>query len=180
MLGIGGVLLGKKIAAAAKAEAEVARVHKEQADAETQHARALQSAAEQRERVRHREVLIQEIQRIRILPHDGGWRKSIEGRIVEAKQLGGDDNSLRTQAIASLRELDAYEIKDLPYPASNLGFDPEGRRLYSCWFKDRVIRVWDSEIDETRTLALKGDGPLAFLYLTPAGSALLRRFSDHA
>jgi WD40 repeat protein len=162
MLGIGGLLLGKKIAATAKAKAEFARVQQEHAEAETQHARELQAAAEQRDRIHHREVLIQEIQRARILPHQGGWRKSIESRIVEATQLGGDDNSLRTQAIASLREPDAREVKNLPYPASNLVFDPQGRRLYSCGFEDRVIRVWDSQLDETRTLTLKGDGPFAF------------------
>jgi serine/threonine protein kinase/WD40 repeat protein len=124
--------------------------------------RAEAAAAQSRERIRQREVLIQEIQRIRILRHQSGWRKRIGGRIMEAKQLGGDDNSLRKEAIPSLRELDASERKNLLYPASHLAFDPQGRRLYSCWFQDRVIRVWDLEIDETRTLGLKGHGPFAF------------------
>src|SRR5262249_39473899 len=84
--GVGGIALGNMIAA---------------------HARVLQAEAEQRERIRHREGLIQEIQRTRILPHEDGWRKRIESRIVDAKDLGGDRGSLQTQAIASLRELDA-------------------------------------------------------------------------
>ena len=150
---------------------------------EKQHEAEERAAAEHREaqaqhreaQTQQREALIQQMQRVRILPHSGGWRKSIESRVVEAKQLGGNDNSLRTQAIAALRELDSEEFKNLPYPAWNLAFDPQGRRLYSSWFLDQVIRVWDSEIDETRTLALKGDGPFAFLpdgtpwQLAPAG-----------
>src|SRR5262249_30718723 len=44
---------------------------------------------------------------------------------------------------------------------------PQERRLYSCWSQDQVIRVWDRETEETRTLALKGDGPFAF---RPAGT----------
>jgi WD40 repeat protein len=140
-LGVGGMALGNMIAAVAKNK---------------------QHEAEQRERIRHREVLIQEIQRTRILPHENGWRKRIESRIVEAKGLGGDSSSLQTQTIASLRELDALELKDLPHAASALAFEPSGRRLYSSWFRDQAIRVWDYETEETRTLTLKGDGPFAF------------------
>jgi serine/threonine protein kinase/WD40 repeat protein len=141
----------------------LAYVRTQHAEARAEHAIALQAEAEKRERIRQREVLIQDLQRIRILPHGNGWQKEIKSRIIEAKQLGGgDDNSLRTQAIASLRELDASQSKDLPYPASHVAFDPQGRWLYSCWSRNHVIRVWNSEIDETRTLTLKGHGPFAF------------------
>jgi serine/threonine protein kinase len=112
-LGIGGVALGNKIAAVARAETQVARAKQERAVADAQHARTLQTEAEQRERMRQRDVLIQEIQQIWMLPHSSGWRKSIEGRIVQAKALGGDDDSLRTHAIAALHELDAFASKDL-------------------------------------------------------------------
>ena len=160
--GHGGIALGNKIAATAAAEAESAQVKQENAEAEARHEGELRVAAEQREQIRKREVLIQEIQRIRIIPHNSGWRKLIESRIIEAKGLGGDDNSLRTQAIASLRELDAYREQGPPLPRLASGLRSSGRRLYSCWFQDQVIRVWDRETDETRTLTLKGDGPFAF------------------
>jgi serine/threonine protein kinase/WD40 repeat protein len=161
-LGIGGVALGKKIAAVAKAETEMAIAKQQQAAADAQHARTLQTEAEQRERLRQRDVQFQEIQQIWIMPHRDAWRKSIERRIVEARGLGGDVRSLQTHAIAALRELDAQAAKDLPYPASNLAFDLQGRRLYSSWFQNQAIRVWDGERDETRTLEIKGDGPFAF------------------
>jgi serine/threonine protein kinase/WD40 repeat protein len=139
------------------------------AEADATHARVLQSEAEQRERIRHREVLIHDIQRIRILPHADGWRKRIESRIVEAKDLGGDHGSLQTEASASMAGLDAQQLRDLHYPASNLSFDPQGRRLFSCSGEDQVIRIWDHETEETRSLAQKGDGPYAF---SPDGSPL--------
>ncbi len=126
------------------------------------HYRAEAAAAQARERIRHREVLVQEIQRIRMSSHVNGWRKSIEAKIVEAMNLAPDDGSLRPQAIGALRELDAYEEKGLPYPASSLAFDPPGRRLSSCWEMDQVIRVWDRETDEKRIFKLKGSGPFGF------------------
>jgi WD40 repeat protein len=147
-LGIAGIMLGERMAATAQAEARNLEIQRD--------------AALEQERIRHREVQIQAIQRTRILPHEDGWRKRIESRIVEAKGLGGDSGSLQTQAIASLRELDAHELKDLPHAASALAFEPSGQRLYSCWFPDQAIRVWDDETEETRTLTLKGDGPFAF------------------
>jgi serine/threonine protein kinase/WD40 repeat protein len=147
-LGVGGIVLGNKIAATAEAEKHAAQVERD--------------AAIEREQIRQREVLIQDIQRIRILPHVGAWRKRIESRIIEAKDLGGNSGSLQTQAIASQSELDAHEIKDLPYAASALAFDPSGRRLYSCWLGEQVVRIWDRDTDEKRTLTLKGDGPFAF------------------
>jgi serine/threonine protein kinase/WD40 repeat protein len=161
-LGVGGFALGNKIAAIANAETEISTAKRKQAEAAADHARVLQAEAEERERIRHREVLIQGIQRIRILPHVDGWRKQIQSRIVEAKALGGDRGSLQSEAIASLGGLDAHELKDLPYPASSLAFDPQGRRLYSCWGADQVIRAWDYETEKTQTLSLHGDGPFAF------------------
>jgi serine/threonine protein kinase/WD40 repeat protein len=161
-LGFGGVALGNKIAAVAHAETQIAKAKQQQAAADARHARTLQGEAEQRERMRQSDVLLQEIQQIWFLPHQGAWRKSIERRIVEAKGLGGDIGSLQTHAIAALRELDAHTAKDLPYAASNLAFDPQGRRLYSSWFQNQVVRVWDSETDETRTLEIKGEGPFGF------------------
>jgi serine/threonine protein kinase len=161
-LGIGGLVLGERDAARGQAEARAARLDEARAQAEARNLEIQRDAALEQERIRKSEVRVQELQRIRILPHDAGWRKRIEGRIIEAKELGGDSGTLRTQAIASLRELDAFERKDLPYAASNLAFDPQSRRLYTCWFQDRVIRVWDQKTEETRTLALKGGGPFAF------------------
>jgi serine/threonine protein kinase/WD40 repeat protein len=140
-LGIGGIVLGEKIAANYKLERDAAR---------------------EQERLRKSEVLVQDVQRIRILPHQEGWRKRIHGRIVDAKDKGGDSGSLQTEAIASLSGLDAHELKDVPHPASSLSFDPKGRRLYSSWAQDQVIRAWDYEADESRTLAIRGDGPFAF------------------
>jgi serine/threonine protein kinase/WD40 repeat protein len=147
-LGIGSFAWAEKGASEARAQARALTIERD--------------AAIEREQIRQREVLVQEIQRIRILPHGAEWRKAVESRIRQAKGLGGEDNPIRTQAVASMRELDAHQLKDLHYPASNLAFDPQGRRLYSCWSQDQVIRAWDSVTDEARTLALKGDGPFAF------------------
>jgi serine/threonine protein kinase/WD40 repeat protein len=148
-LAIGSIVLGERIAATAKAETRAAQVER---DAVVERGRAFQM------------LTIQIIQRIRLTTHRNGWRKSIDKHIVEAVALAneGDYAILRPQAIGALRELDAHETKDLPYAASNLAFDPQGRRLFSCWQADQVIRVWDRETDEKRTLGIKGEGPFAF------------------
>jgi serine/threonine protein kinase/WD40 repeat protein len=160
-LGIGGVILGNISAAVAKAKVDLAQAKQKQAEADAQHAR-LQAAAEHRDRVHQRELLVQGIRRIQMSAHRQGWRKLIDSMVDQAMQLGQDDGTLRPQAIGALRELDAHETKDLPYTASNLAFDPQGRRLFSCWQADQAIRVWDRETDEKRTLGIKGEGPFAF------------------
>ena len=88
-------------------------------------------------RLRERELLVQEIQRIRMATHVNGWRKTIESKLVQANQLRQDDGTLRPQAFASLVEPDATLTKDLPYPASFLAFDPEGRGFSVAGFKTR-------------------------------------------
>jgi serine/threonine protein kinase len=155
LLGAGGLILGKNIAAHAEAEAK--HFHEKQVE------------AEQRARILQREALVQDIERINLTPHHSGWRKLIESKVVQGTGLGEDDGRFRTHAIGALRELDAVRSKELPYGAASLAFDPQGRRLFSCSDQDQVIRVWDRETDEKRTLALKGDGPFAF---RPDGTAL--------
>jgi WD40 repeat protein len=34
--------------------------------------------------------------------------------------------------------------------------------MYSSWYKDQAIRIWDRETDQTQTLKIQGDGPFAF------------------
>src|SRR5205823_2073341 len=123
LLGAGGLVLGKNIAAHAKAESE--------------HFREKQVEAEQRARILQREALVQDIERINLTPHHSGWRKLIDSKVVQGTGLGKDDGRLRGHAIGALRDLDAVPAKDLPYGASALAFDPQGRRLFSCSDQDQ-------------------------------------------
>jgi serine/threonine protein kinase/WD40 repeat protein len=156
-LAVGGVVLGNQIAVAAEARTRAAEGERD--------------AAIERERIQRREALIQEIQKIRMTSHRGGWRREVESRITRAAGLSDEKGPLQRQAIGALRELDAEAIKDLPHPASSLTFDPSGRRIYSTWFKDRAVRVWNREApNPPRLLKVQGDGPLAF---RPDGTPLL-------
>jgi serine/threonine protein kinase/WD40 repeat protein len=149
MVAIGSVALSEGRARAAKAETRAVQL---QSEAAAERARTLQLLS------------VQIIERIRLSTHLSGWRKSIEKQISEAAGAAteSDRGFLRSQAIASLRELDAVEEKELQYAASNLAFEPQGRRLFSCWERDQVIRVWHRETDKQQTLKIKGDGPFAF------------------
>src|SRR5262249_16908856 len=113
LLGIGGLMLGEKVAAPARAETRAARSQPHPVQVE-------RDAAMERDRVHQREALIQEMQRIRMGSHQNGWRREVERRLTQADGLGGDRGALQPQAVGSLRELDAQTIKDLPYPASSL------------------------------------------------------------
>ena len=81
----------------------MAQTKQEQAEAEAKHNGELAAAAQEQVRVREREVLVQEIQRIRMATHLTAGGKRSRARLVQATQLGQDDGTLRPQAIASLR-----------------------------------------------------------------------------
>ena len=86
-----------------------------------------------------REVLVQEIQRIRLSPHHRGLAES--GR--EQDQSGCPVGRGRWQVSHSGHRASASWMrsaaKDLPYAATFLKFDPQGRRVFSCWDQDQVI-----------------------------------------
>jgi serine/threonine protein kinase/WD40 repeat protein len=140
MIGAGGWIAGRRIAAEAIA----------------------------REQTQRRESLIQQLQRRRLSLHRDGWSTQLWDLINQAKTIPGDDSTLRNEAAATLIGLDArapVQFKD--FGASSVAFDPEGRRLLMGGVVDpeggfQGAKLWD---DATRRLLDLGDaakGPVGF------------------
>ncbi len=133
------------------------------AQAETREAAQRHLAEAQR-----RELLLQQIQYIRMTRHISGWSQKVWGMAIEAAGINRDERAnLQSQAAATLAGLDARRQKSFPFTADALAFDPSGKLVMAV--PDGKVRVWDETTDQTQEFESAGPGVLAF---RPAGTAL--------
>jgi WD40 repeat protein len=129
--------------------------------------------AEAEDREQQRESLLQQMQNVRLLPHQvlpaNHWLHDGWDRVRRAAEIRKDD-VLRDQAAAFLSDIDARIAKTIyDIDASSVAFDAEGRRLLIGGSVKYEAGIWDSQTDETQKLGLTGAGPVTF---RPDGTAL--------
>ncbi|HEX8199803.1 MAG TPA: serine/threonine-protein kinase, partial [Isosphaeraceae bacterium] len=140
MIGAGGWIAGKRIAAVAIA----------------------------REQSQRRESLIQQIQRRRLSPHRNGWSDQLWDLVNQIRAIPGDDSTLRNEAAATLFGLDARSpLRFEDFGASSVAFDREGKRLLMGGVEDRVraprkTKLWDGEARQLHELRSTAKGPVGF------------------
>ncbi len=124
--------------------------------------------AEQNARAFRREALIQEIQKIRLTPHEAGWSQRAWDLVERAATIRAD-TGLRDQAAGALAGLDAIAVKTFEKPSSSVAWDALGTRLITGGFSDQdgrptqAARVWDSDTDRIVHVSERGGaGPVGF------------------
>lgn len=98
--------------------------------------------AQEQERLRQREVLVERLQRVRLRDRTNGW-STRAGELVRAAASIRRDEDLRDFAAAGLDGLDAHVIKQFPeFAASSVAFDARGRRLLLGGFDERSAHLY--------------------------------------
>src|SRR5262249_21183512 len=130
---------------------------------------------------RRREVLLQQIQRIRLNQRDTGWSADA-WQLAKAAADIRRDQELRTQAAALLSGLDLERVGRFDAPgASSLAFDLGQQRLLLGGTTREPARVLDLRSGSIIQSAQQpGAGPVVFrggsaVQLTSIGSALVLR-----
>ncbi len=120
--------------------------------------RAERAAEEQR-----REVLLQQVLRLRLTAHRDGWSADTWERLRAAARIRpGPD--LRDEAAATLGGLDVRKARRFAFPASAVAFNPTGRYLLMGGTYDREASLWDADGDTRQQSGLRGRGPVAFAH----------------
>jgi WD40 repeat protein len=128
-------------------------------------ARELHSA-QAREREQRREGLLQQVQNVRLLPHQvtehEDWLEDGWTLVRQAVQLRkGPD--VQDQAAALLAGVNARRAKWMPgFRASSIAVDAEGRRVLIGGTRDDEARLWDPRTDQLELSGLRGSGPVTF------------------
>jgi serine/threonine protein kinase/WD40 repeat protein len=126
-------------------------------------ARAVAAEAEAKDRARESqfESLMQKILRLRLTSHYMGWSRDAWGLVSEAAKLHPHDRgAFQAQAAATLMDLDAYAVTDVPAPASSLSFDPTGKRLWMGGLGQELSTL-DHADNRTKTHGPAIDGAIA-------------------
>ncbi len=123
-------------------------------------------SAQVRERQQHRESLLQQVQNVRLLPHqvteNKNWYEDGQALVREAVQLGAG-RDVQDQAAGLLSGVNARLAKWMSgFRASSIAIDAEGRRVLIGGTADDEARIWDSRTDLTQLSGLRGSGPVAF------------------
>ncbi len=139
------------------------------------------AASRGKERARHREGLVQQIQLVQYSVRPDGWSDEVWKLTAEAARLR-KDLALRTLAAAGCAGLDARPAKHLENArVSSLAFDDAGRRLLVGARDHRGgeplegARLWDLDTGHLVVSQQGGPGPVAFardgtpLQLVPRG-----------
>ena len=132
------------------------------------------------ERNRHREALVQHIQRIRlqVASHRAGWSDDAWSLAREAVRTGVTDQ-VQGEVAATLAGLDARKVKTFDTLADALDFHPTTGHLLTVDSEGRV-RDWDPENDTQHDLgagrpgpfATRGDGGVLLLGITEKSQSL--------
>jgi WD40 repeat protein len=128
-------------------------------------ARELHSA-QAREREQRREGLLQQVQNVRLLPHQvtehEDWLEDGWSLVRQAVQLRkGPD--VQDQAAALLAGVNASRAKWMPgFRASSIAVDAEGRRVLIGGTRDDEAKLWDPRTDQLELSGLRGSGPVTF------------------
>src|SRR5262249_9122606 len=107
------------------------------------------------------------IQQIRLTPKRINWFRELWKKVVEAAELR-PDAALQEQAAASLSGLDAHRVKSFEFGATQLLYDPTGRRLLMGGVvkADRReglrARIWNTATQQLEVLERTAEGMIAF------------------
>jgi WD40 repeat protein/tRNA A-37 threonylcarbamoyl transferase component Bud32 len=98
--------------------------------------------------------------------HTSGWSAKALQLVADVAQIRRDD-SLKSQAAATLSGIDATISKNFPKPASAVAWDATGKRLLlggadAHGGPAEPARVWDRGNDTTQPSKQTGGGPVAF------------------
>jgi serine/threonine protein kinase/WD40 repeat protein len=121
--------------------------------------------AEEGERKRHSELLINEIQRTLLTTHTSGWTEKAWGRVRELTNMRKGDASLRDQIVATMVGLDAERIGGDINSASSVVFSSDGKQLLiGGWLRNKPspTRLWDAKTGGVTEFKRVSDGPVAF------------------
>jgi len=150
---VGGILIGK-------IRADAARERQQEAEARVIH-------EHQETEAQRREVLIQQMQQLRLTFNLNGWSRNAWDLARKAAAIR-TDSRIQSEAAALLAGQDALVVKSFKLPGTGLAFDTSGRRLMisgSNWVKRepaRPVQIWDSTTDQPRTIGIEGDGVFGF------------------
>jgi serine/threonine protein kinase/WD40 repeat protein len=160
---LASLALGGWAIAGFKAEAAEAMVKAAKAEAVAAVAREREEAAVKQADVQRREVLLQQLQRLRLTTPADGWSREAWRLVEDIAKLGRDAN-LRDQATGSFFGLDAVRVKEFPTEASSVAFDRTGRRLLMGGMSEPQMpaRVWDSTTGEEIVSQRTGKGDVTF------------------
>jgi len=123
-------------------------------------------SARAREREQRREGLLEQVQNVRLLPHqvtqredwfEDGWSK-----VRQAVQLG-NGSDVQDQAAALLGGVNASLAKSmLGFRSSSIAIDAEGRRVLIGGTPHDEAKIWDPRTDVLQPSGLRGAGPVVF------------------
>jgi eukaryotic-like serine/threonine-protein kinase len=162
------IYVSKTRADAARAVAVVAR--------EKQHEAEDRAAAEHRVTLtQRRELLIQQMQRIRLTHRRQKWSRNAWDLLGQAAEIEKDAR-IQSQAAAMLSGLDLRPRKAFGLPGTGLAFDPTGKRLLVSGSSQIMrgpelpVQIWDRTTDLLQTTKINGEGVFGF---RPDGSSVL-------
>jgi WD40 repeat protein len=154
----------------AKAKAGVSREREDSA-------KALAAANGQRAQERSRDLLLQQMQLLRLMEHHAGWSDAGWKMVRDAARFPHDDE-LRNQAAAFLVGMDARLDVDFTgqFNASSIAFEREGKRLLIGGF-DKRENAFDKRknVPACGARLWNGAEPLVISQLLGAGPVAFRR-----
>jgi WD40 repeat protein len=132
-------------------------------------------ASREKERERRQEVLLQQLQLIRLNTRTDGWSDEAWKLVIEAAAFRKDE-MLRNKAAASCADLDARSYRHVErIGVSSLAFDGDGKRLLLGGRNDLAgrpldgARLWVDGLSSDQVSRRQGAGPVAF---SPAGEPI--------
>jgi WD40 repeat protein len=128
--------------------------------------------AERQARISSREALIQQLQRLEITSHRGGWFQEAWKLVEQIREIEpGPDQDLQKWATAALTEIDVPTAPVMKLDGLNVGalaWDRAGKRLLigpprpPAGQPDEPAQVWDTTTNSLHRSKVTGWGPIAF------------------
>jgi serine/threonine protein kinase/WD40 repeat protein len=147
----------------------VSRAREARATAEAKTTKVELAAAVEREQIQRREVILQNLARLRLKAHVQGWSADAWDLVRQAAAIRRDP-ALQSEVVATLKDVDAQTLKEFrEFGAKSLAFDREGRRLLIGGVSDagdsqkkQGAKLWDDATQQLDDLQVAGPGPVGF------------------